>query len=83
MSVQSSFSAQPPGNDVSKIRSPESVSSLVRKLKGTRSRCGAGRSKYKTLWFMLQFIGVVCIVLLLFVDCYNSTVVKRGRDEKN
>ena len=43
--VQSSVSAQPPRIAVSKFRSPESVASLMRNLKVSRSCCGAGTSK--------------------------------------
>ena len=43
--VQNSLSAQTPRIDVSKVWSPESVPSLVRKKKGTWRRCGAGTSK--------------------------------------
>ena len=43
--IQSSTPAQPPRIDVGKVGSPGFVASLLKKLRSTRSRCGAGTSK--------------------------------------
>ena len=45
MCIQTAVPAQPTRVNVSKVRLPEPVASLMRKMRGTRNHCGAGTSK--------------------------------------
>ena len=92
--LQSSLPAQPPTTDVTKVRSKESVTTLVKRLRSTWVRCNVGASKDQNflflillrncnVYFFVYFI-VFAIMSGLFQCEYASLQSSRGKkEEKN